>query len=103
MRKKGALFNLVNNKEETAFMLSVSSDHKGTFDLLMQMDVDISNVDKKGNNILHYLLKNQVGNIYYYARILAKNPSLLTAENNEGIRPLDMMETYEPSIYDSLY
>ena len=93
--KRRANMNIINGKNESAFFLSIVCRCEKSFDILLDNNAAVVDIDKDGNNILHKLISYEWTyfsiNIKIYEKIINKHPELLFAKNNDGKTPLDLL------------
>ena len=97
IRKKANL-DFFNLDGTNALMWSVNFENPSTLKFLMESGANTLSVDKKGNNLMHFLVKIDrfhYDNSYnkFYRIILKNNLELLVQKNNEGNSPLDIIKS----------
>ena len=93
--EKGADLNIFNAKNESALFLSIVYRNENIFNLLLDNNAAIADIDKKGNNILHKMISyewyGRILNIKCYEKIINKHPELALKKNNDGKTPIDLL------------
>ncbi|XP_046377760.2 ankyrin repeat domain-containing protein 50-like isoform X1 [Haliotis rufescens] len=66
----------------TPLMLATQREQRAVFDLLVQKGADLSQVNKKGNNVLH--LASKIGSMEIVQHVLRENTLDINAKNRRG-------------------
>ena len=93
--EKGAALNILNGDEESALFLSMVHRCGKIFNLLLDNNAHLLDIDKKGNNILHNMIYHEWAgytiSINWYEKIITRYPELVFAKNKHGETPIDSL------------
>ncbi|XP_067653215.1 serine/threonine-protein phosphatase 6 regulatory ankyrin repeat subunit B-like [Haliotis asinina] len=78
--------NAKNNNGETPVMITANSGDREAFDILARKGADLSVIDNKGDNILHWACRG--GNVKIVTYILLENCVDINCKGNEGKTPV---------------
>ena len=93
--EKGSDINISNRYGLTAIIYAVEQGNVLPFDILLDHNAILTNVDIYGSNIFHNMLRSNMHNEYFYIKILERNPELLSMQNKKGETPIDMVQKIE--------